>query len=421
MKVKFILLCLISGTLSLTAFSQSPTATYLTLPLNGELEYTPTTHFVYKTNMSDTAIVVGPGGYETLGSIGGTFTTYTLSLAKGKVGIGIPVPAQKLHVNGTGLFSDKLVVGDSVISSSQFKLKLQLGNLWTFSDLTRAKIMGYNCLFFDQNEQIRRIAERKAASAIMMNQDGSIELFTSQASSRDISPNEQNYFTMLSNGNVGIGTYPQSKLQVSDGAFNLSFGHAEGKDLNWGTAYIGFNATRNNATGKWKLKGDTAHNGGSVMWTTVSGSMYFAPIPSTSGGEQTLTDAQIVNNIKLLLTAEGNVGIGTTNTGGYKLRVHGKINCTEVVVTANAKGEEGGEEEEWPDYVFAEDYNLRSLDEVASYIEKNKRLPEIPSAAEVAENGVNLLEINTLLLKKVEELTLYIIQQQKEIDELKKR
>jgi len=121
----------------------------------------------------------------------------------------------------------------------------------------------------------------------------------------------------------------------------------------------------------------------------------------------------------------GNVGIGTTNPEGYKLRVNGKINCTDVVVTAIARGED---DDEWPDYVFAEDYNLRTLDEVASYIQENKRLPEIPSATEVAENGVNLLEINKLLLKKVEELTLYILQQdekmtnmQGQIDELKKR
>jgi hypothetical protein len=74
----------------------------------------------------------------------------------------------------------------------------------------------------------------------------------------------------------------------------------------------------------------------------------------------------------------------------------------------------------WPDYVFASDYNLRSLDEVAAFIEENQHLPEVPSVAEVVEKGIDVGEMNTLLLKKVEELTLYIIQQQKEINELKK-
>jgi len=74
----------------------------------------------------------------------------------------------------------------------------------------------------------------------------------------------------------------------------------------------------------------------------------------------------------------------------------------------------------WPDYVFAPDYELRSLDEVAAFIQENQHLPEVPSAAEVAERGIDVGEMNMLLLKKVEELTLYILQQQKEIDELKK-
>jgi len=74
----------------------------------------------------------------------------------------------------------------------------------------------------------------------------------------------------------------------------------------------------------------------------------------------------------------------------------------------------------WPDYVFAPDYDLRSLDEVATFIQENQHLPEAPSAAEVAEKGIDVGEMNMLLLKKVEELTLYILQQQKEIDELKK-
>jgi len=73
----------------------------------------------------------------------------------------------------------------------------------------------------------------------------------------------------------------------------------------------------------------------------------------------------------------------------------------------------------WPDYVFEEDYSLRSLDEVASYIQENKRLPEMPSASQVTENGVNLGEINALLLKKMEEMTLYILQQNQNIQTLK--
>ena len=74
----------------------------------------------------------------------------------------------------------------------------------------------------------------------------------------------------------------------------------------------------------------------------------------------------------------------------------------------------------WPDYVFSQDYNLLPLHEVKKFITENQRLPEMPSALEVEENGVMLGEMNKLLLKKLEEVTLHLIRQQEEIDALKK-
>ena len=80
----------------------------------------------------------------------------------------------------------------------------------------------------------------------------------------------------------------------------------------------------------------------------------------------------------------------------------------------------------WPDYVFTTDYELPTLKEVQKYIQEKGHLPNIPSAAEIEENGVQLGEMNRLLLEKIEELTLYVIelknqneQQQKEIEKLK--
>ena len=73
----------------------------------------------------------------------------------------------------------------------------------------------------------------------------------------------------------------------------------------------------------------------------------------------------------------------------------------------------------WPDHVFGKDYKLMSLHELEQYLTANKHLPEIPSAKEVEENGINLGEMQAKLLLKVEELTLYIIELQKQIDELK--
>jgi hypothetical protein len=105
----------------------------------------------------------------------------------------------------------------------------------------------------------------------------------------------------------------------------------------------------------------------------------------------------------------GAVGIGTTNPGSFKLAVEGKIGAREVNVTlANP----------WPDYVFEKSYSLPSLEEVKSYIDQNKHLPEVPSAKEMETNGVNVGEMNMMLLKKIEELTLYTIQMNQKMNEV---
>ena len=103
----------------------------------------------------------------------------------------------------------------------------------------------------------------------------------------------------------------------------------------------------------------------------------------------------------------GNVGIGTDDTKGYKLGVNGSAIATSMTVKLNAN---------WPDFVFAETYGLRSLAEVESYIQANSHLPEVPSAAQVAKDGINLGEMDATLLKKIEELTLYLIEQNKKIE-----
>lgn len=114
----------------------------------------------------------------------------------------------------------------------------------------------------------------------------------------------------------------------------------------------------------------------------------------------------------LRVTPIGDVGIGVSDTKGYRLAVGGKIIGEEVVVKLQAS---------WPDYVFESTYKALSLTDLEKFILANKHLPEIPSADEVAQNGVTLGEMNVLLLKKIEELTLYIIEQQKRISSLEEK
>lgn len=114
---------------------------------------------------------------------------------------------------------------------------------------------------------------------------------------------------------------------------------------------------------------------------------------------------------------KGNVGIGTINTKGYKLAVAGNMIAESVKVQLQSA---------WPDYVFANDYKLPSLEETEKHIKEKGHLKGIPSAAEVKNNGIDLGEMNSKLLKKIEELTLQVIelnktvkQQQVQINTLK--
>lgn len=113
-----------------------------------------------------------------------------------------------------------------------------------------------------------------------------------------------------------------------------------------------------------------------------------------------------VINIK----STGNVGIGTAEPGTHKLSVEGTIAARKVKVTSLSN---------WADYVFHPDYKLPPLKEVEKFIKRYSHLPEIPSEKEVMENGLDLSEINKKLLQKVEELTLYLIELEKENNSIK--
>ena len=134
----------------------------------------------------------------------------------------------------------------------------------------------------------------------------------------------------------------------------------------------------------------------------------------------TITATAQRKKIKTISELDGKIGIGTTQPDEL-LTVKGKIHTQEVLVDLNGAVA--------PDYVFENyylgvsklnsGYKFLTLPEIETYIKKHHHLPGVPSAKEIEENGLSLKEMNLLLLEKIEELTLFTIQQQKEIDLLK--
>ncbi len=128
---------------------------------------------------------------------------------------------------------------------------------------------------------------------------------------------------------------------------------------------------------------------------------------------QAIYPFQIKNTGDIRMEQKLMIGDGTaTMPGNYRLYVTGGI-LTEKVRVAIPNSTQ------WADFVFAPEYRLRPLKEVEAFIAENCHLPEIPSAEQVQKEGTDLAEIDAKLLQKVEELTLYVIELQKQIDQLK--
>jgi len=118
------------------------------------------------------------------------------------------------------------------------------------------------------------------------------------------------------------------------------------------------------------------------------------------------------DNEGIFVNNSGDVGIGTANTDAL-LTVAGKIHSQEIEITVDAG--------EGADYVFEDKYKLKNIFEIEEFIKQNKHLPGIPSASEMQTNGINIGDFQLQLLQKIEELTLYIISQDKEINRLKEK
>ncbi len=213
----------------------------------------------------------------------------------------------------------------------------------------------------------------------------------------DLNGNDAFYST----GNVGIGTnVPGYALDVA-GTINAT------DILINGTAL---------PSSPWSLNGNDAfYNTGDVgIGTNTPG--YTLDVNGTINATDILINGAALPGSPWAVAGNdvsyttGNVGIGTTDTQGYLLAVAGNMIAEGLKVELQTN---------WPDFVFASNYDLPSLQSIEQHIFNFGHLPNIPSAKEVGENGIDVGQMNAKLLQKIEELTLYTIQQQKELDSLK--
>lgn len=202
------------------------------------------------------------------------------------------------------------------------------------------------------------------------------------------------------NGNVGIGIQNNNtllnsqRLVVTDNDPRKIDFHVIGFGLFDGTNASALFGTNTGAPyGEWGIEYND--------YGPISGLNFWKPAGSNGFG-----------NHFMFISDKGNVSIGTDNSKGYKFAVKGKMIAEEVVVKLHGN---------WPDFVFKKEYGLMSLEDVECFIKENSHLPNMPSASEVEGAGIPLGEMNAKLLQKVEELTLYVIELKKEIDELKNK
>jgi hypothetical protein len=292
---------------------------------------------------------------------GGSFINYF----SGKVGIGTNTPSSLLEVNGSSLFLGKSLVKKQASDQTQ--------NFVWFTD-NALNPQGY-----------------------LGHYDTDWFRLKTNESKMDFATGSSINMTLLDNGYVGIGTTnPEAKLDLS-GGLSISGINDESSVNNFNNCIQLLNT--NNAaivyqpgTAEELMFG--FHSNGNFYWGT-----------GKNAG----------NNYSMMLSKNGNlkvfnaIGIGTTaNLDNYKLSVNGKVRAERIDVVSDITS----------DFVFEDDYNLRTLEEVESFVKENKHLPEIPSAKDLEGQTYSVGEMDDLLLRKVEELTLYIIDLEKRMKQL---
>ena len=211
-------------------------------------------------------------------------------------------------------------------------------------------------------------------------------------------------------GNVGVNTKnPLAELQVHNNATDSTTIMVTPQNTtSGGISRILLTEDHDGTYGMlWRYNGIGSTNR-MELWGKSSNN-YYGPHMTIDRNDGDITisgDMDLEGDIEM----SGDMVIGTTSATGYKLSVGGKVICEELRVNLQA---------DWPDYVFTDNYNLMPVNDLESFIEDNGHLPNVSPAAEMEKSGLEVGENQRMMMEKIEELTLYIIQLKNEIEELK--
>jgi hypothetical protein len=209
----------------------------------------------------------------------------------------------------------------------------------------------------------------------------------------------------------GVGGVSAALGTLSNHAFRLNTnGQGRMTILSDGKVIVGTNSQ--GPFGKFTVY--TPNNSDGIAHVSEEGILLKTIVGGISAGVGTFSNHMMrifSNSISVInIDPAGNIGIGIANPlPGYKMAVNGNIKAKELVIETTG----------WPDYVFEEKYQPMPLQELKQFIAQHHHLPNIPSAGELETDGVAVGEMQKKMMEKIEELTLYVIQQQKEIEELK--
>ncbi len=324
--------------------------------------------------------------------------------ASGNTGIGTTTPSQKLTVSGNiNIESSTLgrYLGFGTSSSDEYNT---IGSLYSSAAFT----ISHGLKPHSSQPKLVYSFPAMSRNAIMIGgfSENGIKFYTKEVTAESVGDtfNDNPRMIIKNDGKVGIGTVqPASALHIRN---DLS-----GSQENWVLRLQNDNNEYSGmpTTGILFASGDQhSEKAGIIFRRTGSygtGNMYILNNNLADSSPPLISD-----NTVMTFVAGGNVGIGTL-IPNEKLTVNGKIRAKEIKV----------ENTNWPDFVFAKSYLLPTLKETETHIKEKGHLPGIPTAAEVKVNGIDLGDMNAKLLQKIEELTLHMIRQEKEILKLKQK